>query len=46
MEGCSTAEVHHRDREPWGGPLGLLQLAAEAPPVRLGEPCSSPPAAA
>jgi hypothetical protein len=25
--------------------LGLLQLAAAAPPVRLGEPCSSTPAA-
>jgi hypothetical protein len=24
--------------------LGLLQLAAAAPPVRLGEPCSSKPA--
>ena len=23
--------------------LGLLQLAAAAPPVRLGEPCSSTP---
>ena len=26
--------------------LGLLQLAAAAPPVRLREPCSSTPAAA
>ena len=26
--------------------LGLLQLAAAAPPVRLGEPCSSTPAPA
>ena len=44
MEGWSTAEVHHRDREPWGEvALGLLQLSAAAPPVRPWEPCRSTP---